>query len=304
MLPAGNALLAMAKALEVKPDFFFRSHDVHLENVEFRKKSRLPRSEECSIRESAYDYVRRYVALERILNIEKSFVNPFSEANVAAYDTVESLANRFREEWGIGRDLFGNVLGVLENYGVKVLEFDAEEAFDGMAARFDGVPVIIVNRSHRADRKRFTALHELGHLVLKFPEGQSQKECERCCHRFAGSLLLPDYLTHSLFGDHRASIFMHELGIVKERYGISVQATMQRLRDLGIVSEQLYISFRKRISKDREEKKFAPYTGAETAERFRQLLLGSVSSDTISLSKAAELDNKGLAEFKREYTTI
>jgi Zn-dependent peptidase ImmA (M78 family) len=303
MLPAGDVLQALAQVLNTKPDFFFRSHSVNLQNVEFRKRSRLSGKDEASIRESAYDAVRRYVELEKLVQQEIRFVNPFAEKTHIGFERTGDCADRLRENWNLGDDALGNVLGILEDHGVKVIELEADGAFDGMAAMFDSHPVIVVNKEYPADRKRFTALHELGHLLFTFEDSLSLKDRERCCHRFAGSLLLPDATVKSLFGSRRSSIFKKELADIKQRYGISVQAIMQRLRDLEIISEPLFIAFRMQIQRDRNEKNY-PYHGVESADRFRRLLLGAVSGEIISLSRAAELDNKSLSQFKHEYLAL
>ena len=74
----------------------------------------------------------------------------------------------------------------------------------------------------------FTALHELGHLLLDIDnEVFSQKEIEKFCHRFAGAMLLPKETLFNELGEKRSSISINELIFIKESYGISIQAIIR-----------------------------------------------------------------------------
>ena len=45
--------------------------------------------------------------------------------------------------------------------------------------------------ANKPDRIRFTLLHELAHLLLKFGD-VSNKQKETLCHQFSRAMLLPD----------------------------------------------------------------------------------------------------------------
>jgi Zn-dependent peptidase ImmA (M78 family) len=58
---------------------------------------------------------------------------------------------------------------MLEDNFIKVVEVDKPLDFDGLSAFVDNkIPVIAVNKNFPIERKRFTLLHELGHLLLSF----------------------------------------------------------------------------------------------------------------------------------------
>jgi transcriptional regulator with XRE-family HTH domain len=48
--PSSEVLLALAKALDVKVDYFFRSATIAIAGIEFRKRSRLTKKEEERIK--------------------------------------------------------------------------------------------------------------------------------------------------------------------------------------------------------------------------------------------------------------
>ena len=76
MMPDSKVLLALANALKVKVDYFFRPYTIEIDNIEFRKKSKLPEKEVKSIKEEAIDTIARYIELEQFLNLGSAFVNP------------------------------------------------------------------------------------------------------------------------------------------------------------------------------------------------------------------------------------
>jgi len=149
-----------------------------------------------------------------------------------------------------------------------------------------------------------TALHELGHLILKLPDDLSEKEVEKRCFQFAGAMLLPELTFKSEIGNFRSHLALPELIAIKETYGISIQAIMARAKDLGIINLPRFINFRKWINNNRSEKDLGFYGGIERAFRFKQLIYRAASEEVISLSKAANLSNQKLAEFRKEFIAV
>jgi Zn-dependent peptidase ImmA (M78 family) len=161
------------------------------------------------------------------------------------------------------------------------------------------MPVVVVNELFPADRKRLTALHELGHLLLKCEDSFTTKEIEKLCHRFAGALLLPKDVFIKEFGGKRDKITVNELCDLKKHYGISIAAIMARAKNLGLVTDQFYIRFNMQLNA-RHWRQTEPveYTGTERSGRFEQLLYRATAEDVISLTKAASLAGKPLAAFR------
>jgi len=182
------------------------------------------------------------------------------------------------------------------------LKFDAEDEFDGLQTLIEGknIPVIVLNtgRLKSSDRKRFTALHELAHLLLPL-NGVPEKLAEKYCHRFAGAMLFPKKTAESEFGDKRNKISFQEFGMIKQKYGISIQALIYRAKDLGIISDYYYSTLFSLIKQlDWKIQEPYVYEGKENSNRFDQLLLRALSEEVISLSKASSLKNQKLAEFR------
>ena len=308
MMPDSKVLLALAKALDVKIDYFFRPYTVTIESVEFRKKRKLSTKNSNSIQQKVSDNIEKYIELEQFLNISSEFHNPIKTIEILDGDDVENAVNHLLTEWKIGFNALPNVIELLEEKGIKVVELDADEDFDGLSGWANTtIPVIVINKNYPIERKRFTALHELGHLLLTFNAALEAKMVEKLCHRFAGAMLIPRETMFTVLGKARKSIILFELQAIKESYGISVQATMARARHLEIINEEYFISFRKWINardERRKETAFEQYIGREQSDRFKQLLYRATAEGIISMIKAANLANQKLATFRDEFIAI
>lgn len=305
MMADSKILLVLSNALNVKSDYFFRPFSVEIKKVEFRKKQKLPVKELNAIRQTVTDVVERYLEVEQFLNIEPAFVNPLSGLPVSDYAGVNNAALELRKAWNLGLDALPNVIDLLEDKEIKVIEVDASDEFDGFSGWADGkIPVIVLNRNYKVERKRLTALHELGHLVLQINNEVSDKEREKLCFQFAGAMLLPESTLKAEFGSSRSRFSIPELIAIKEAYGISIQAIMARARVLGIINEFQFISFRKWISHNLTEAGLGSFSGLERAYRFKQLIYRAAAEEIISLSEAANLSNQKLAEFRKEFVAL
>lgn len=307
MKPDSEILSLICKALDVNPDYFTRP-SMELLEIEYRKKVDLSNKELESIKEQAIYHFQRYMELEEILGEEKRFENPINDILIDHEDKIEEAANALREKWNIGsKAAISNVIELLEEKGIKVFELDSSESFDGCKATISGFPVIVLNAkvNKSIDRKRFSALHELGHIVLRFAPHFTEKEVEKLCHAFAGAFLMPEKLFRKEFGENRQNVLIKELVLLKEIYGISIQAIMARARRLKLISETYYktfsIFFSKMGHRTNEPGKFS---GIEKSNRFEQLLVRAVGEEIISYSKAAALMGVDLTTFRDYLASI
>ena len=305
MMADSTVLLALAKALNVKADYFFRPYTVEIKNVEFRKKSKLQVKNINAIKQKVSDFLERYLEVEQFLNIESAFENPVADLEITSKKDVEKAANKVRTVWKLGFNAISNVIDVLEDKEIKVVEIEAPDEFDGFSGWADKkIPVIVINKGYTVERKRLTAFHELGHLLLNLPDSLSGREKERFCFQFAGAMLIPQSTFSQETGKHRSHFSQPELISIKETYGISVQAIMARAKDLDVINESQFISFRKWISRNLSEEGLGAFRGLEQPFRFKQLIYRAAAEEIISLSKAANLSNLKLAEFRKEFVAL
>jgi Zn-dependent peptidase ImmA (M78 family)/DNA-binding XRE family transcriptional regulator len=302
-LPNSERLIKLAQILNQPVDFFSRPIATQLGKIEFRKKSSLGKTKIAQIHSEAEDYFERYQLLEESLGIETQFVNPMRDFEVNTIDDVETAALMLRNVWKLGYDSLTNVLELLENKRFKILLMDVDEKLEGFSGYRGSNPVIVLNKRYATDQLRFTALHEVGHLLLKIASHFSEKDREKICHRFAGAMLIPQEAFLTEFGGRRNRLTTKELMEIREEYGIPSAAIVSRARDLELIPESLYKTFCSRYNQWRKNEPEI-FSVRETSNRFEQLLQRAAATEALSLSMCAALAKKTLEEFRREVEFI
>lgn len=297
MKPDSDLVIKIANVLQVPVNYFYTepSVEISFENIEFRKyKSKLSKAEEETVKEKSKDVFERYFELENILNTDHkkrdyyAYPKPINSAQDA-----EDAAKQIREKWNLGYDPIPDVVEMLEDKGYKVIEIEANEAFDGFKADVGDKKVIVLRKIKPEDdvvRRRFTALHELAHHVLKFPEEITPKEEEKLCHVFASALLYPaDMAKKELYKD-RFHFYLKELEIIKARWGISISAIFSRALQLGIINEHVYkklnIGYRSR-GFHQENKEPGEFRSYEIPTRMKRLIYVGLAKEILTINEAA-----------------
>lgn len=305
VIPDNDKINQLSRVLGVNPDFFFRSTKVELSEIEFRKLSKMPQKEATVIKEKTKEKLSRYLELEGILGLPNEFENHLKDFGiVTSYQQINEAAMLLRKKWDLGNGAIFNVVEILEDKNIKVIKLDVDEDFDGLQTFVNkNIPVVAYNlkKANKPDRIRFTLLHELAHLLLKFGN-ITERQKETLCHQFAGAMLLPEDTIKSELGEHRNKLSTLELANIKKQYGISMQAIIMRAKDCGIINEnytkQLFFFFKQMNWKIDEPYE---YEGVEQSNRFEQLLFRALIEEQISMSKAAALNNQTLADFRKEH---
>jgi Zn-dependent peptidase ImmA (M78 family) len=243
--------------------------------------------------------------LENILSTEEGeFKFKYPEGfprTVSSVVEVEKAATDLRKAWDLGIDSIENLTSLLEDKGIKVGIIDADNNFDACTfdAEGDGSLVIIVTRSNMpGDRQRFCLAHELGHLMLK---PQNNLDSEKAAHRFAGAFLVPEEIAQFELRDKRRNLSDYELHMLKDKYGLSMQAWIYRAKDLGIIPEERAAAlFKKFRAKGWHLKEPGEPYPPERPMRFERLVVGALAEGIISEKRASELLGKPLEQFLSE----
>lgn len=307
-MPDGNEILQLANALGVPVEYFYKSDIINLENVSFRKLTKLPKKEQEAVKAKTVEYLERYLELEEILNVTPNIPFRLHEYTINEFtpDEIHTAAKAFRDNFKLGIDPIYNVNELLEENGIKVFPTIADPSFSGMSNSLsNGVMVIVYNDNPTIPlvRKRFTLLHEVAHLFLNL-SSFDEKTSEKICDSFAGAALLPKEKLYEYFGGKRTKIFNSELYSIKSYFGISIPAIVYQARFWGLVSESYFKYFMINYNKSYIQKEKEGYTGNEKSERFLQLLLRATAQEIISLTKAASLNNQKLSEFRKLYSEV
>lgn len=192
--PSSDILIKLAKALNVKVEYFFRPERFTLENIQYRKHADMPERQLEEITARILDQMERRVELESVFPNApvKSFVIKSLPKMVNSIDEIENIADQIRNQWNLGLDPLPDLIDLFEERGIKVFEIDNNQypKIDGLYAEVNKMPVIVIGNHRPGDRQRFTLAHELGHLLLDNHIAFGL-DIENCCNRFAGAFLLP-----------------------------------------------------------------------------------------------------------------
>ena len=294
MMPSSRAHIALAKALGMDFDYFFRPVMVQITRpADYRKKTKLSKGDEKAINEEVKDKAERYLEIEDTLGINMRFDYDLSDIEVSTRSDVKCVVSRIRQDWHLGYGPLSNIIDLLEAHGVRVIEIEAPDAFDGMCI-FVGEkkPVVVLNKHYTVERKRFNALHEFGHSIMRMKESLSQKEKEALCNYFAGEMLLSSEVLHQVFGTRINKVFLNEVGRLQTQFGISIDAIFHRLKDERILSDAFYTQFciKKNLNPNLKVwAKTSTYLGEETSYRFSRMVYRALAENLISEEKANEI---------------
>lgn len=290
-IPSSGVLIRLARSLNTSIDFFFRPMMPTVTLQAYRKHAVLRMKEQEAIQMRIQEWLERYLETEELFPEEHRTVS-LPGYDVQSLDQVEDAAAGLREDWKLGLDPIENLTQLLENQGIKIGLVDSFEHFDACTFLADNGPVIVSKSDLPGDRQRFNLAHELGHLVLRLADGVDQ---ERAAHRFVGAFLVPAGATRFELGARRSTLEMNELYLLKQKYGLSMQAWIFRAKDLNIITpstaKQLFQRFRIHGWHRQEPGEEYP---SEKPLRMEQLIFRALAEDLISRSKAQELLGKPL----------
>jgi Zn-dependent peptidase ImmA (M78 family)/transcriptional regulator with XRE-family HTH domain len=276
--------------------------DSVMNRIRFREGEHLPVKTASALKYRIADYLQKCLELESILGSEVVFANPAGNMPVRTGDEVEAAAAEVRRSWDLGSGPIVNLLGLLEDRAIRVYETRGIEGFDGLSGRFGSVPFVAVGMEFPADRVRFTAAHELAHILCEFPGTESP---ESLCHAFAAAFLLPKAALERAFAPARRKVSVSDLGEIKEAFGISLQAIMYRVHALGLVSARQLRSFRETVkAKGWLTAEPVEYAGKERATSFRRLLHYAVAANILDMERAAGMAGVPAGELKNEIGDI
>ena len=301
--PGSDVLIKLAKALNVKVEYFFRPDSVQVTLGEPAYRKRLAASSKNlqAMRAKAKDWVEKYLEVESLFpdnRFPKIKLPHDKDLIIEGMDDVENLANSLRKLWSLGVDPIENLTETLEDQGVKIVILEGEKEFDGLSCwANEKIPVILIKGGLPGDRQRSNLAHELGHLIMKVSPEINE---EKAAYRFSGAFLVPARMVYQELGKQRNKIDIGELHMLKKKYGMSMQQWIYRAKDLSIISEsqasELFRLFRARGWNRIEP---GDEVSHEKPGRFKRLLLQAVTERLVSPVRAAEILGKPFEEFRK-----
>ncbi len=311
MKPTSTIMIALATALNVDVEYFLRpfAFDANQLQVSFRKKSDTSAKEVNALKVQIQDQIERYLEIEELLGKSSNNMPRSEGPAVSTPEQMRELAQNVRHDWNLGEDAIGNVQDVLESKGIKVIATEAPIDFDGVSGVVGNNDYIVVLNSAQphVERRRFTGMHELGHLLYndRFSPELTPRQQEKLCNAFASEMLLPTSTLQRFFSPGE-KISMSELRKVQLVYGISVDAIMHKLHELGIVNDSRYKSYNIRKRRDQSLCQYVETScyKEDLTDRFETLVYAAAAKDLISTSKAASLLHSSITTVRKNLNVI
>lgn len=303
--PTPVVLTRLAEALCIKSAELFRETTVKIEMVAYRKRAALLKRDQETIESFVKESLEERIRLQSLFQGQAKLNLPVKKFRVARLEDAEKAAEALRKKWNLGEAPIANVIALLEDQLVHVFEIDrTSEKFDGISAlAFDQEGVLkaaaVVSRNMIAgERQRLNIVHELGHVVLDVAEGVDE---EKAAFRFAGAFLTPATVLYREVGRTRTSIQLRELLLIKKLFGMSIQALLFRLRDLGIINDSTYTWSCIQVNRMGMRKKEAGELPREEPQWLKRNVLRAVSEGVLPRDEAERLLGEPLAEEHRQF---
>ena len=275
MKPKSDVLATLAAALDISTAYFEGTSMV-LDVPMLRSSSNTSLSEEELVEiEALLSFkAEQYLRTERQIGMQAHFNNPLEGVCVSNLEEVIEAADLLREQWRCGDGPIPSVLRLMERKGIKVLNASLPDQVIGLSTWADKIhPLVLIDMGSEktnCERLRFTACHELGHLLLTFPDGA---KVEQLCNQFASFFLFPRRtFKEEIGGDFRESLALEELIDLRELYGVSIAAQVHEAWDLRLISRQHYDWwYEELIKKNVKEEGWGSYRFPETLGREKRM---------------------------------
>ena len=286
--PPPSRITEIAAALNIPISSLLSKPATEIQWLAFRKLAKLSKSRQERITAVAGQRLEGEVRLREMFQRGERHNLP-SPFEVQTLEDCDHVAAAVRMRWSLGFRPVNSLVELTEEHGVAVVAWPEEWGFDGLSGWANRTPFIVLNKAVPPDRLRLNVAHELGHLVMK-STGDARRD-EQFAFRFAASFLVPAESARYELGFHRRNIAPYELGLLKKRWGLSMQGWIRRAKDLEIISDGHYkamnISFRQ---EGWHKKEPFEYEATESPTLFSRLLSRALAEKVIAADDVIRFD--------------
>jgi Zn-dependent peptidase ImmA (M78 family)/DNA-binding XRE family transcriptional regulator len=229
--PSAEALADIAKALGVTEGFLIRATAVEgamAIDAHMRRRATAQPTVWRRIEARLNMYRAHAAELMNHVTVEASRAIPSFDP---IWDEPEAVARMVRMQWRLPVGPVRRLYPWIEAAGCLIIEEDfGTRRVDGLSQWVGDHPVMLLNSEVPTDRKRLTAAHELGHLVLHRREVSDDVEAD--ANRFAAEFLMPS----DVIRPQLRNLTIGRLHDLKREWGVSMQALIERASQLEVLS--------------------------------------------------------------------
>ena len=272
-----NILTAFAQALGISEDYFYgRNIKIDVPMLRTTSNGKIEEDVITAIESRLSYWTERLLAKEHKAGITVEFKNPIENVQVTAFEDAIKAADLLRQFWHCGDGPIASVLRLFERKGIRIMEDELPADVYGLSTWADHrIPLMVLDTrcsKTTAERLRFTAAHELAHLLLSLPPS-SDLSVEKRCNKFASFFLFPkSAFIEEMGGERRDELTLEEMIDLKELYGVSIAAQVHEAWDLQMISREHYDWwYDENIKKNKMEEGWGVYTFPETVGREKRM---------------------------------
>lgn len=251
----------LAEVLEVPPAFLAGGRPyARLETsaAHFRSLRRTPahqRAKAIAFAEQVWELV---YALEKRVQLPPVDLPGFSAGEVAPEpDATEPVqaARALRRAWGLGTTPIPHMVRLMEAHGliVTLVPFagTSTATVDAFSTSQLPRPIVVLtpDRANDVYRHRFTAAHEVGHLLLHGDAAPGDPLQEKEADIFAAEFLTPGEVIRP---ELPPRMDLKALEQLSQKWGVSVDSLLYRCREIGTVSDPAYRRAYQRLNQLRQ----------------------------------------------------
>lgn len=255
----------------------------------------------------------QYRELEVILEETSAvpFSRPLDDVDVFV---IKETADEIRDWLGVGDSApLTEVYTLFENRGLKILEHQLPADISGFSAYTDeGGAVIVVNSDKEPERRYFTCIHELAHLIFHRKEylpgaaaavKQRKDSKEKAADKLAGMVMLPDKVVHAELHTFKNRSWIPEpvLRDMKQRYCVSMQTVVLRAHDVGLLTQKdcgMLLGYLRKHNIDLKDGNRLPALAG--LSRLKRLTYKALLNGSITTTFAKDLLDSKLSDIARE----
>lgn len=299
------------KSKREKVSFMFRAYDPE-NNFNDKLKNKIAEKFKLyhEIIELSDDPVKDYLPEEYKLKIEGNKLNKKEKA------AIEKIAEKQRRYMGVDDALNINVFTLFEENNINVIAQEIKDAnLDAVSAYSeDKGAYIFINDSRDIpeERKIFSAVHELGHLILhrdqyskdindlKYANTRIKDIREKAADHFAMAFLVPAKVLKNYDYYFDGYIDLDLIIEKKREFGVSAKSLIMTLSKYGYIDGKILGALFKKLKEAGYDKKEPePRDYIKKNEKLFALVRKLIIKEEITINKAAEVLNIPVLEMRK-----